>query len=740
MTFSFLKKTAFFVFIFGSVTGTCKAQFDQNYTPLSSAGTLPPEFLTTARALSEQEIAEMGSVKDKSAKKQFIISNNYFLRDLLLSGDVLVNDPLSKYVNRVADELLKGQPALRQQLHIYVTRSPDVNAYAFDKGFIFVNAGLLAQLENEAQLAYILAHEITHVIRKHSVTQYIENIKLENGTSNYERGTMEERALARYRFSKEQESEADAEGLKLMKQSGYSIKAMNGAFDVLQYSYLPFELLDFKKSFFEDEYLVLPDTLFLKKTSEVKSNDDYDDTKSTHPNIRKRRGAIEPELKVSDEGSRKKYLVSESEFKNVRETARFELCRLYLMERDYMNAIYAAYILSQRYPDNLYLKKVISKAMYNVLVNKPVSNSNVVSSGSISIGSGNSTMSSKQYTVPDYTTIEGASQRVYYMFDGMNSLELNTVALAYTYKAHKQFPADSVLSNLTDSMFSAMVNRNTMFLNDFSKSTKSELKMKDSVPVAESTEAEQEESKYSKIKKQQQKTEIETDENFTKYALVGLLKDEEFVTRFTKMAKGLTQKPLTDEYAKTAKPKKKKKKKNEVPLLGIDKVIFLDPFYMKVKNDHGTLSVKFYDSEEHQQVLAEIQKKCAEKLNLEYVTVTTKSITEGEISKYNDNAVLNDWLGERFSHGDNNLEMVTSSEYIQQLIKSAGTKYIAWSGVYNSKGKASRNTYFFILLDLETGKLVKYETRYARGRDHKDLITSMVYNSLMHVHKKPKNK
>ncbi|MCW3072402.1 MAG: Peptidase family [Bacteroidetes bacterium] len=726
------KVIAGFLF-FACSTGSI-AQFNQDYTPIVSSGALPAEFLATAKAISEQEISELGSVSDKSAKKQFIISNNYFLRDLLLSGDVLVNDPLSKYVNRVADELLKGQPALRQHLHIYVTRSSDVNAYAFDKGFIFVNAGLLAQLENEAQLAYILAHEITHVVKKHSVNQYIENIRLERGTSTYERGSSEERSLARYRFSKEQESEADIEGLKLMKQSSYSIKAMSGAFDVLQYSYLPFELVDFKKTFFEDEYLTMPDTLYLKKVSDVKANDDYDDTKSTHPNIRKRRGAIEPELKVDDENSRKKYLVSETEFKNVREIARFELCRLYLTERDYMNAIYASYILSQTYPDNLYLKKVMAKAMYNVLVNKPT----LTSGGSSSFTIGGSNMSSKQYTIPDYNTIEGSSQRVYYMFEGMNSQELNTIALSYTFKAHKQYPNDAILSALTDSLFSVLVNGNSLFLNDFSKKSKAELKKLDTVKVADTVAVE--ESKYSKIKKQQQKTEVETDENFTKYAFVALLKDEEFVSRYTKMAKGLTQKPLTDEYAKPLpKSKKKKKKKNQVPLLGIDKVIFLDPFYMKVKNDHGTEYVKFYESEEHQKVLADIQKKCADKLKLEYTTVTTKGISESDIARYNENAVLNDWLGERFSHGDNNAEMVTSSEYIQELIKNSGTKYIAWSGIYNSKGKVHRNTYFFILLDLETGKLMKYETRYSRGRDNKDLITSFVYNSLMHVHKKPKS-
>jgi len=716
--------------------GSCLAQaqthsFEKNYVPITSSGSLPEEFIRTARSVSEEEIALLPYGATREASKQFIVSNNYFLRNLLLSGDVLINDPLSAYVNKVADELLKGDPALRKQIHIYVTRSADVNAYAFDKGFIFVNAGLLAQLENEAQLAYILSHEIIHVVKKHSVTEYIENVRLENGTGSYSRGTSEERTLAKYRFSKEQESEADMEGLNLIKKSAYSIKALNGAFDVMQYSYLPFELIDFNKSFFEDQYLTIPDTLLLKKVSAVKSNDDYDDTKSTHPNIRKRRGAIEPELKVEDESSRKKYIVSEAEFKNVRELSRFELCKFYMTERDYANAIYAAYILLQKYPDNLYLKKTVSKSLYNILANKTRKG---YSKSTITIGDGQ--MQSEGSGVPDYSNIEGASQRLYYLLEYLEPQELNTIALSYTYKAHKQYPEDVTLADLTDSLFSEMINGNSLYLNDFSKKTKAEIKSMDTVKTVVVEEV-QEESKYSKIKKEQLKTEVETEDNFIKYAFVGLLKDPEFVERYSKVAKGVLQKPLTSDD-KTMLYYTSSKKNTGVPFLGIDKVVFLDPFYMRVMNDHGKLNVNFYESEDNQKILAEIQKKCADRLKLQYTEVSTKNMSTSDIEKYNDNALMNDWLGERFSHGDNNDELVTNSEYMKPLIEKLGTKYVAWSGIYHSKGKAHRNTYFFILLDLESGKLMKYETIYSRSKDNRDLISSQVYNSLMHVVKKPK--
>ncbi|NVO02213.1 MAG: M48 family metalloprotease [Bacteroidetes bacterium] len=573
-----LKIIASLIIIFSSFSSNAQ-QFQTDYFPIRSQGTIPGDFLKSAKDMAEEDINNLGNVEDKGIKKLFVISNNYFLKEYLLSGDVLINDPLTTYVNLVADELLKEQPELRSQLHIYVTKYPDVNAYAFDKGYVFVNIGMLAQLENEAQLAYILAHEITHIVKKHSINQYVENAKLEKGTSSYNKGNYVERNIAKYSFSKEQESEADMEGLQMVKNSKYSISVLNGAFDVLQYSYLPFELVDFKKTFFEDQYLVYPDSFFLKKTSEIKSNDDYDDTKSTHPNIRKRRGKLETELAVEDESSRKRYIVSETNFKNAQEIARFELCKLYLVKRDYINAIYASYLLLEKYPENKFLKKTISQGLFNILVNKTSikhpANDIKISSELIT--------TSKKYSIPDYKKIEGPSQQLYYFLDKIDNKGLNILALSYIYKTSKQFPNDLQLSNMTDSLFSFLVNTNKLYINDFSKKTKAELKSMDTIKIVEDT-VKVEESKYSKIKKQQKKIEVETDDNYFKYGLIGLLQDPDFVSRYTKMAKGLSQKPLVskDLNKQTVVNNKKEPEPNE-RFLGISNVIFLEPLYMKLK-------------------------------------------------------------------------------------------------------------------------------------------------------------
>jgi hypothetical protein len=696
-------------------------QFDKDYAPLKSSGALPELFLKSPRVQSEEDIKNLPTDRDKTAKQQFVKANNYFINDLLLSGQVLVNDRLTAYVNKVAAEVIKQNPGLAARpIQIFVTKSPEVNAYAFDKGFIFVNIGLLAQLENEAQLAYILSHEMIHIDKKHSVTEYIENHRSQND-NNYDRADNEDRILAKYRFSKEQERDADVEGLDYIKKTNYSAKAVMGAFDVLQYSYLPFELPEFKKTFFEDDYLKLPDTLILKKTAAIKTNDDYDDSKSTHPNIRKRRLSIDDDVKGIAETGRKKYLVSEEEFKTVREIARFELCRIYLLKRDYVNAIYGAYILLQKYPDNLYLKKIVGKGLYNVLVSKTDKKASTV----IRIGN------SSSYSVDDYSSIEGASQRLYYLLENTTSKELNVIALSYVYKAEKQFPTDPTLALLTDSLFSCLVNDNKLYPDSFSKKTQKE--SQDTVKQAPAVEEEVEESKYATIKKIQASVEPE-DRSFISYAFVGFLKDDEFVKRFRKAAKGASHEPA-EEYISNSKAVKKSKINQNDELLGIEKVVFIDPFYKRIQKVGNDYVVKYEESDDQQIKLMEIQKKCADLLKLNYASVSTIGLSSGDIERYNESGVINEWLAERFKHG-NNEELMECSESMQALINKLGTKYIVLNGVYNSNKK--NNSYFFMLLNLENGKVLRSEIRNNRSKDTKDLLNSYVYNSLMHVAKKRK--
>jgi len=87
--------------------------------------------------------------------------------DLLGAAPLVKDDALQRYVNSVGRWVAahSGRPDL--PWHFGVIESEDVNAFAAPGGFIFVTKGLYRRLNNEAELAGVLGHEIAHVTKKH---------------------------------------------------------------------------------------------------------------------------------------------------------------------------------------------------------------------------------------------------------------------------------------------------------------------------------------------------------------------------------------------------------------------------------------------------------------------------------------------------------------------------------------------------------------------------------------------
>ncbi|HEX9180808.1 MAG TPA: M48 family metallopeptidase, partial [Burkholderiales bacterium] len=80
------------------------------------------------------------------------------------SGFVIKDDAFTAYMQRIADRLY---PDLRGTVRVRLVKSPFLNAFALPNGSIYVNQGLAARFENEAQLATVLSHEIAHFALRH---------------------------------------------------------------------------------------------------------------------------------------------------------------------------------------------------------------------------------------------------------------------------------------------------------------------------------------------------------------------------------------------------------------------------------------------------------------------------------------------------------------------------------------------------------------------------------------------
>ena len=170
---------------------------------------MPADFTVSSSEKFIRATENLGQAEDRKstreAKQDFLLESNFLIDQVLGSGRVLFNDPISNYLGLILDTVLVGETELRKKLRVYAVRSSIVNSFTTDDGIILVNIGLLAQLENEAQLAFILCHEVAHFTESHVINSYVQNEELKSNISKYQHGSFDENLLAKSRFSKDLE-------------------------------------------------------------------------------------------------------------------------------------------------------------------------------------------------------------------------------------------------------------------------------------------------------------------------------------------------------------------------------------------------------------------------------------------------------------------------------------------------------------------------------------------------------
>src|SRR5699024_2750743 len=137
---------------------------------------------------------------------------------------------------RIVSRSDAGKSPYVGNFHFILLRDPDtINAFALPGGQVFITRGLYERLQNEAQLAGVLGHEIGHVINRHAAEHMAKGqlggmlaTAVGVGASdNQGHGQMAAMAaamvnqMAQLKFSRSDESEADRYGLMYMAQAGY---------------------------------------------------------------------------------------------------------------------------------------------------------------------------------------------------------------------------------------------------------------------------------------------------------------------------------------------------------------------------------------------------------------------------------------------------------------------------------------------------------------------------------------
>jgi hypothetical protein len=156
------------------------------------------------------------------------------------------SDPITLYVQRLGGQLAAHAPGEKWPYTFHVVNQKEINAFALPGGPVFVNLGTIQAADNEAELAGVMAHEISHVVQRHGTRAASKQMAAQLPLAILG-GAMGQGALAQMaqmgmgfgvgsyflRNSRKAESEADLLGTDIMYDTGFNPRAMSDFFTKL---------------------------------------------------------------------------------------------------------------------------------------------------------------------------------------------------------------------------------------------------------------------------------------------------------------------------------------------------------------------------------------------------------------------------------------------------------------------------------------------------------------------------
>src|SRR5215475_670719 len=163
------------------------------------------------------------------------------------------SSPVTQYVQQLGAKLVQFAPGSPWPYSFHVVNQADINAFALPGGPIFVNLGTIQAAETEAQLAGVMAHEISHVVMRHATC----NITKQQGQAPWwalgqlaagiflpgaggalaAQGVGAAAGMTFLKMGRDAEKQADLMGTDIAYDAGYDPRGMVQFFEIIQGKY-----------------------------------------------------------------------------------------------------------------------------------------------------------------------------------------------------------------------------------------------------------------------------------------------------------------------------------------------------------------------------------------------------------------------------------------------------------------------------------------------------------------------
>lgn len=159
------------------------------------------------------------------------------------------SSPITQYIQQVGAKLTAYAPGYKWPYRFHVVQSKEINAFALPGGAVFVNTGTIVAAQNESELAGVMAHEISHVVQRHSTCNQTKQSKSSVGWGLVDllagvlpgiggalaqSGLGMAQNLSYLQMSRTDEKQADLLGTEILANAGYNPRGLVQMFQIIE--------------------------------------------------------------------------------------------------------------------------------------------------------------------------------------------------------------------------------------------------------------------------------------------------------------------------------------------------------------------------------------------------------------------------------------------------------------------------------------------------------------------------